>query len=70
VSKSIEVYRFLVYLVDLYRVDFDCLEVVCELRLIFLGSHSTVVPSNFGSPGCFLDSDGPISFDSRSRISV
>ncbi|MCI20740.1 hypothetical protein A2U01_0041903, partial [Trifolium medium] len=27
---------FLVYLVDLYRVGIDCLEVVCELRLICL----------------------------------
>jgi hypothetical protein len=70
VSKSVEIYRFLVYLVDLYCVDVDCFEVVCELRLICLGSHSTVVSSTFDSRGCILDSDGPITFDSRSRVSV
>jgi hypothetical protein len=31
------------YLVDLYCVSVDCLEVVCKLTLTCLGSHSTVV---------------------------
>ncbi|MCI29989.1 hypothetical protein A2U01_0051198, partial [Trifolium medium] len=61
---------FHVYLVDLYRVGVDCLEEVCKLRLICLCSHSTVVPSTFGSRSCFLDSDGPITFDSRWRVSI
>ncbi|MCH84631.1 hypothetical protein A2U01_0005463 [Trifolium medium] len=62
--------RFLVYLVDLYHVGVDCLEVVYELRLICLCSHSTVVPSTFGSRSCFSDSYGSITFDSRSGVSV
>ncbi|MCI58729.1 hypothetical protein A2U01_0079984, partial [Trifolium medium] len=55
---------------DLYRVDVDCLEAACELRLICLGSHSTGVPSTFDSRSCVLDSGGPITFDSRSGVSV
>ncbi|MCI34402.1 hypothetical protein A2U01_0055621, partial [Trifolium medium] len=70
VSKSIEICRFLVYLIDLYHVGVDCLEVVCELRLICQCSHSTVAPSTFGSRSCFSDSYGPITFDSRSGVSV
>ncbi|MCI49242.1 hypothetical protein A2U01_0070486, partial [Trifolium medium] len=54
----VEICRFLVHLVDLYRVGVDCLEVICELRLVCLCSHSTVVPSTFDSRSCFLDSDG------------
>ncbi|MCH91982.1 hypothetical protein A2U01_0012914, partial [Trifolium medium] len=48
----------------------DCLEAVCELRLICLGSHSTVAPSTFDSRSCFLDSDGRVTSDSRSVVSV
>jgi hypothetical protein len=70
VSKSVEICMFFEYLVDLYRVGVDCLEVVCELRLICLGFHSTVVSSTFDSRSCSLDSDGPINFDSRSGVSV
>ncbi|MCI20271.1 hypothetical protein A2U01_0041433, partial [Trifolium medium] len=58
------------YLVDLYRVGVDCLEADCELRLICLSSHSTIVPSTSGSRSYFLDSDGPVTFDLRSRVSV
>ncbi|GAU47648.1 hypothetical protein TSUD_27720 [Trifolium subterraneum] len=67
VSKSVEVS---LYLVDLYRVGVDCLEMVCELKPIYPGSHSTGAPSTFDSRSCFLDSDGPITFDSRSGVSV
>ncbi|MCI46084.1 hypothetical protein A2U01_0067324, partial [Trifolium medium] len=35
-SKSVEICRFFVYLVDLYSVGVDCLETDCELRLICL----------------------------------
>ncbi|MCI36222.1 hypothetical protein A2U01_0057444, partial [Trifolium medium] len=58
------------YLVDLYSVGVDCLEADCELRLICLGFHSTVAPSIFGSRSCFLDSDGPITIDSRSGVRI
>ncbi|MCI45154.1 hypothetical protein A2U01_0066393, partial [Trifolium medium] len=58
------------YLVDLYRIDVDCLEAVCELRLICIDSHSTVAPSTFNSMSYFLDSAGPITFDSRSGVSI
>ncbi|MCI61036.1 hypothetical protein A2U01_0082292, partial [Trifolium medium] len=58
------------YLVDLYRVGVDCLEAVCVLRLICLGSHSTGAQSTFDSRSCLLDSDEPITFDSRSGVSV
>ncbi|MCI62582.1 hypothetical protein A2U01_0083839, partial [Trifolium medium] len=54
---------------DLYRIGVDCLEAVCELRLIWLGSLSTGGSSTFDSSH-FLDSDGPITFDSRSGVSV
>jgi hypothetical protein len=57
-------------LVYLYRIIVDCLKAACELRLICLCFHSTVVPSAFDSMNCFLDSDGPITFDSRSEVSV
>jgi hypothetical protein len=56
------------YLVGLFRVDVDRLEVSCELELICLGLHSTVYPSSFGLRSCFLDSDGPFTFDSRARV--
>jgi hypothetical protein len=42
------------YLVDLYHVDVDCLETVCEQRFICLDSHCTVVPSIFYSRSCVL----------------
>ncbi|MCI14025.1 hypothetical protein A2U01_0035151, partial [Trifolium medium] len=58
------------YLLDLYRVGVDRLEAVCKLKLICLGSHSTGDPSTFDSRNCFLDSDGPITFDSRSGVSI
>jgi hypothetical protein len=45
VSKSVEICRFFVCLIDFYRIGINCLEVVCELRLICLGSHSTIVAS-------------------------
>jgi hypothetical protein len=70
VPKSVEICRFLVYLVDLFRVGIDGLEVVCELRLTCLGFPSTFVPSTFDSRSCFLDYGGPITFDSRSGVSV
>jgi hypothetical protein len=70
VSKSVEICKFLMYLVDLYHIIVDCLEVVCKPRLICLVSHSAVVSSTFGSRSCFLDSDGPVNFDSRSEVSV
>ncbi|MCI38915.1 hypothetical protein A2U01_0060144, partial [Trifolium medium] len=57
-----------VYLIDLYRVGVDCLEADCELRLICLGSHSTVASSTFGTRSYFLDSNGPITFDSGSEL--
>ncbi|PNY03235.1 hypothetical protein L195_g026560 [Trifolium pratense] len=34
VFKSVEICRFLVFLVDLFRYGVQCFEVVCELRLI------------------------------------
>jgi hypothetical protein len=43
VSESVEICRSL-YMVDLYRAGIDCLEAVYVLRLVCLGSHSTVVP--------------------------
>ncbi|MCH84967.1 hypothetical protein A2U01_0005805 [Trifolium medium] len=46
VVRFVEIYRFHVYLVDLYCVSVDCLEELCELR------H--VVPSTFGSRSCIL----------------
>jgi hypothetical protein len=70
VSKSVEICRFLIYMVNLYRVGFDCLEVICELSLIWLDSHSTVVPLTFGARSYFLDYDGPITFNSRLGATV
>jgi hypothetical protein len=70
VFKSVEICRFLMYLVELYHISVDCLEVVCKPRLICLGSHYAVVSSTFGSGTCFLDSDGPMTFDSRLGVSV
>jgi hypothetical protein len=43
VSESNEICRSL-YMVDLYRAGINCLEAVYVLRLVCLGSHSTVVP--------------------------
>ncbi|MCI09733.1 hypothetical protein A2U01_0030822, partial [Trifolium medium] len=51
-GSELEVMRGVVvslYRVDLVRVGVDCLETDCELKLICLGFHSTVVPSIFGS---------------------
>jgi hypothetical protein len=36
VSESVEICRFLMYLVNLYRIGVDCFEAVCKLRLICL----------------------------------
>jgi hypothetical protein len=58
------------YLVDLYHISVDCLEVVCKPRLIFTGSHYAVVSSTFDSRSCLFDSDGPVNYDSRSGVSV
>ncbi|PNX94043.1 hypothetical protein L195_g017209 [Trifolium pratense] len=58
------------YLIDLYHAGVYFLEAVCELRLICLDSHSSSAASTFDSMSCFLDSDGPITFDSRSGVSV
>jgi hypothetical protein len=46
------------------------MEAVCELRLIYLRLSFYRCPSTFDSRSCFLDSDGPITFDSRSGVSV
>jgi hypothetical protein len=51
--KSIEIYRFIVYQVDVYRVGAHYLEVICELRLIYLGSLSIVVPSTLAHKADF-----------------
>jgi hypothetical protein len=67
VSKSVEVCRFLLSGWP-FRVGVDRLE--CKLRLISLGFHSTFSPSSFGLQRCFLDSDGPFTFDSRSGVRV
>jgi hypothetical protein len=48
----------------------DCLEAVYVLRLICLGSIPTGAPSTFDSMSCHLDSDGLITFDSRSGVGV
>ncbi|KAK2356762.1 hypothetical protein QL285_094089 [Trifolium repens] len=66
VFKSVEICRSL-YLDEPYCVGVDCLEAVCELRLIYLGCRSIV---KFDSMSCFLDSDGSITFDSRSGVSI
>jgi hypothetical protein len=42
----------------------------CWLFWGCLGLHTTVAPSIFGSWSCFLDSNGPITFDSRSEVRV
>jgi hypothetical protein len=42
ISKSVEICRFFLYSVGLFRVGVDCLKVNCELELICLGLHSTV----------------------------
>jgi hypothetical protein len=57
------------YLVDLFCIGVDCLEVVCELRLICLGSRSTG-DHHFWLKELFLDSDEPITFYSRSKVIV
>ncbi|MCI14487.1 hypothetical protein A2U01_0035618, partial [Trifolium medium] len=69
VSKSAEICRFLCIWLT-FRVGVDCLEADCEPGLIYLGFQSTVAPSIFGSRSCFLDSDGPITFNSRSGVRV
>jgi hypothetical protein len=51
------------YLVDLYRMGVDYLEMDCELRLICLCFLSTVATPTFFPRSCFLDTYGPITFD-------
>jgi hypothetical protein len=52
-SKHVEICRFFVYLVDLFRIGADCLEVVCELKLVCLGSPSIVCPSTLAHETAF-----------------
>jgi hypothetical protein len=56
------------YLVNLFHVGVACLEAVYMLRLICLGFHPIGAPSTLDSRICLLDSDGPITFDSRSEL--
>jgi hypothetical protein len=69
VFKFVKICRSL-YLVDLYCDGIDYLEAVYALRLISLDSHSTGALSSLDSRNCHLDSDGPITFDLRSGVSV
>jgi hypothetical protein len=84
IYKSVEICRILCWISDgfqiwwdlqvslyplcLFRNDVDFLEVNCELKLIWLGFHSTVSPSTFGLRSYFLDFDGPFTFYSRSGV--
>jgi hypothetical protein len=61
---------FIVSSCVLFYVCVNYFEADCELRLICLGRHSTVVPSIFGLRSSFLDYNGPITFDSRSGVRV
>jgi hypothetical protein len=55
-------------LIELYCAGADCLEVVCKLKLICLGFRSTGSHQLLTQGAVFLDSDGPITFDSRSGV--
>ncbi|PNX57401.1 hypothetical protein L195_g058676, partial [Trifolium pratense] len=54
VSKSVEICRFLVFLVDHFRVGVHYFEGVFKLRLVCLGSHSTVISSAFSLKELFF----------------
>jgi hypothetical protein len=69
VSNSVEICRSLYIWSNLIASVLTVLEVVCELRLICLGSRSTG-DHHFWLKELFLDSDEPITFYSRSEVIV
>jgi hypothetical protein len=69
VSKSVEICRFLVYLIDLYRSGVDCLGLSAnrDSSAKFSFYRCSI---NFWLTELLWDSDGPSTFDSSSGVSV
>jgi hypothetical protein len=61
VSKYVEICRL--YLVESYCVVVDCLEMVCDLRLIYLDSHSTHAHQLLGGVCCGIFIGAPLMYD-------
>jgi hypothetical protein len=58
------------YLNEFYCIGVDCLKVVCKLRLNLPRLSFYRCSSTFNPRSCPLDSNRPVTFDSRSGVSV